>query len=354
MGKHAPATPDYSQVAKDQGAANLEAAKQQSLMNNPNMYTPYGNQVYTMGPDGRPTLTQTLSPAEQQKLDAKNQAEMGALGLLNKDMPNIEEALMGKFGLSGSVLQGGYAPGTHVGNIQENLDFSGAPAMPVADEAARKAAVDASMREASRFLDPQFAQRQSDLDAMLANQGIVRNPGEPGSAWGKEQANLGRERLQAYSQAEDQAVSQGQQALKDMFGMGMQARQQGVEEILNKGQFHNAAVTTENQIAQALAQLMGNQRAQAYSEYASNRTMPLNMLNALLSSSQINNPTFQATAPTQITPAPLLQGAQMAGQQAAANASAQNALWGSALGALGSAFGGGSLGSIFSMFGKKG
>ena len=69
MGKSAsaPPTPDYTGAAKQQGADNLAAAKQQNVMSNPNMVTPFGNQTVTFS---SPTLDQG---AYQTALDKYNQ-----------------------------------------------------------------------------------------------------------------------------------------------------------------------------------------------------------------------------------------------------------------------------------------
>jgi hypothetical protein len=113
------------------------------------------------------------------------------------------------------------------------------------------------------------------------------------------------------------------------------AQQQAVNELLSNLQANNAGVAQQANIAQNSTQLANAGRAQAYQEYANNRTMPINMLNALLSSSQVNNPTFQPTQPTAITPAPILQGATLAGQQNAATSSANAAGTGQAMGLVG-------------------
>jgi hypothetical protein len=84
-----------------------------------------------------------------------------------------------------------------------------------------------------------------------------------------------------------------------------------------------------------IATLANNARGQNYQEYATNRTMPINMLNSLLSSSQVNNPTFQPTTATSITPAPIMAGAQTQGQQNAATASANSAGQGQTMGLIG-------------------
>ncbi len=50
MGKRSPApppAPDYAALARQQGAANVEAARTSAYMSNPNVYTPYGTQTVT-------------------------------------------------------------------------------------------------------------------------------------------------------------------------------------------------------------------------------------------------------------------------------------------------------------------
>jgi hypothetical protein len=50
MGKKSPApppAPDYAAIARQQGAANVEAARTSAYMSNPNVYTPYGSQTVT-------------------------------------------------------------------------------------------------------------------------------------------------------------------------------------------------------------------------------------------------------------------------------------------------------------------
>lgn len=352
MGKKNPALPDYNAIAQQQGQANLAAGQQSNLLSNPNMITPYGSSSFTIGPDGRPINTQTLSPAEQSLFDAGNQAKLGGLNTLNQSMPNINAALTQPFGLAGGVLQGGYAPGSTVGQTQTNLDFSGAPAMPQANEAARQAVTNAVYQQGARFLDPQFAQAQRDQAAQLANQGIVANPGDPNSAYGRATDQLARQKMEAYGNLGDTSTQTGIGAMNTLFGMGLAARQQGVGETEAQGQFHNAATVQQANIAQQLAALMGAQRGQAYSEYANNRTMPINMWSALLNGGQVNNPTFNAYNPQQILPAPLMQGAIAQGQAQTAGASANAGLLGSGIGGLGSALGGGGLSALLSYLGS--
>jgi hypothetical protein len=48
----APAPPDYAALAKEQGTANIEAARLAGRLNNPNIYTPYGSREVTFGGQG--------------------------------------------------------------------------------------------------------------------------------------------------------------------------------------------------------------------------------------------------------------------------------------------------------------
>ena len=107
-----PPAPDYTAAAQAQGAANVDTARLQGYINNPNINTPYGSQTVTFGSgqlqgsdayktamdnylqqimqgnydaarptpeqylsfssSDQPTVTQTLSPTGQKLLDAQN------------------------------------------------------------------------------------------------------------------------------------------------------------------------------------------------------------------------------------------------------------------------------------------
>lgn len=352
-----PPTPDYVGAAQAQGQANLDAAIASSNLSNPNMVTPFGTTTFTPGatPSDRPTETQVLTPAGQQQLDTTNAIKQGSLDILNTDMPNIAGALSGPFGLAGGPMVGldpTYAPGAGAvqtnanlgaaGPMQSGLNFAGAPGMPVADDATRQAVSNAIYQQGSQYLDPQFAQQQNDLDTSLANQGITQGS----SAQQIAQHNLDLQKQQAYGNLIDQATQSGVGAMNTLFGEQLGARQQGVGETTAQGQFLNAAqqqaanellqsmsarnsgVGLLGNLAQAGTQAYNAGRGQAYQEYATNRTMPINMLSGMLSSSQIALPQFNGYTPTSITPAPIMQGTIAQGQQDAANASANANLMG--------------------------
>jgi hypothetical protein len=345
-----PDTPDYGQIAKEQGAANLNASIAGSNLSNPNTFTPYGSQQwtetgYTVGSNGeqipnRPTLTQTLSPAELEKLNLSNKAQATSLNYLNQALPYMGESIVQPFGMSGSVMTD---PGLNKSSpIQTQFDYASAPGMPVADKGVRDQVSQAFFDQGSRFLLPQFQQQQTDLDTMMANQGITRGS----EAQGREQGSLDSARTQQMNDLASRSVVAGGDAMSQLYGMQMGARQQGIQETTNQGQFWNAAQN------QGVNQLLANQNAQnnarqqAYTEYSANRTMPINMLNALISSSQVNNPNFQPYSASQVAPAPILQGAQL---QDASNTAKYN----SQMGLLGSLIGGGSSLAASALTGKR-
>lgn len=342
-----------------QTEANLATAREQNRLNNPNINTPLGSSTWTIGPDGRPINTQTLSPAEQAKLEKGNTLALGGLDIANTLQGQLGESLGQPFGLEGapetvnpadwgSVQRGldfsgagpiqkdpgAFAP------LQMGLNFSGAPPMPGADASVRDKVSKAFFDQQYNLLSPYLKQQQSDLDTMLANQGIARDPqANLGSgAWEREQENLADQRLRMLGDLANRSVISGGDAMQQLFSMALGARQQGVGEATTQGQFANTAQNqqvqqllaamaarnaaqqqgatqiqqagdfwnrAQNQVAgQALQAQAGNNaaRGQRYQEYTSNRTMPLQLYNAFLNGGQVNMPQFPGPASTNIQP----------------------------------------------------
>lgn len=108
------------------------------------------------------------------------------------------------------------------------------------------AAAKAYYQHETQFLDPQWQQSDSNLASKLANQGVMQGS----TAYNRANLNQGNAKQQAYESANDQAIAQGQS-------------QQQIA-LANQSQLKNSA---------------------------------LNQLNALRSSTQIQNPSF-TTAPS--------------------------------------------------------
>src|SRR5262245_42825670 len=120
MGKDSssPPPPDYAGAAREQGAANAEAARIGGRMNNPNIISPYGHQTVTWGDGDQPTVTQTLNPETQRIFDAQQQTRLGLADLSNRGTDIARGVLAAPFHYDG--------PG-----VQTSLDTSDVAKLPV-------------------------------------------------------------------------------------------------------------------------------------------------------------------------------------------------------------------------------
>jgi hypothetical protein len=252
----APAAPDYTGAAIAQGASNKETAIAQARLNNPNIYSPYGNQTVTWGaPDAsgvsQPTINQTLTPEAQRALTAQQnlQANLADLG---GQSYNTAFNVMSK-------------PFDYQGQVQTALDTSGVAKMPVNAGTTGQEAI------MSR-LDPSLAKNRVSTETQLINQGL-----RPGTeAYDNAIRLLGQQE----NDQRTQAVLQG-------INLDTTANAQGFNQALQSGQFGNTA--QQQALAQAITQ----------------RQLPLNEINALMSGSQIQNPTFSPYSGSNIAPPPI-------------------------------------------------
>jgi len=304
-----PAQPDYAAAATAQGAANVDTARVQGRMNNPNVITPYGSQTVTWGsgqpvfneqgynqalqayqnseqsqngstygPDGnwtgyssgtptgaaptreqftttsqldQPTVTQTLAPDQQRLLESQNRLSQNIAGVAEAGVNRVGEAVAQPFDSS---------------NIRPLQ----------ADAAARSNAQDAAYRQATSRLDPQFAQSGEALRTQLMNQGVA--PGSEAYTNAMRDYNFGKN--DAYGSAFNNSFANGLNAQQADFGMQNQANTQ-------------------------------NAQMQSYL-----RSLPLNELNAMRTGSQVTTPQFQPYQGANVAPTPIFQGAQAQGQAA--------------------------------------
>ena len=290
MGKRsgsAPAAPDPAATAAAQGAINKETAIAQAGLNQVDEYTPYGTSLYSkvlddegdpvMGPGDieRTMRTTTLDPAQQAIVNQQT-AISGDLNTLAGD----------QLGRVSTALDDPYS-------------YDGLAAAPTADAAARQQTIDSLYDQYSSRLDPRFTREQTALETRLANQGF--SVGD--TAYTKAMESQGRTRNDAYTSAMNQAVGSGGAEQSRLFG------------------------------------LQGNARERAIQEYSAQRNAPLNETNALMSGTQITNPTFSPTPQTGIGAADITGPTALAyqGQMNAANnaTSTKNAAMGGLFGLAG-------------------
>lgn len=249
----APAAPDYTSAAKETAAGNLDAARAATAANRVNQITPYGNLDYTISgqdPYGNPTWTAktSLSDVGQQLLNNQNNTSIGLGSAINAQLGQVQ-----------NVMGQGFNP--NIPQTQTSLDNLGG--MQGWDKA------NALLMQR---LQPQMKIQQENLDAKLANQGVVAGT----EAYNRAKIGLGMQQNDLLNQSQLTGLQAGQ----TLFNQGLQG-----------AQFGNTA------------------QQQAYNQALTNYNMPLNTLSALRTGAQVQNPTFQ-NAPQQATTAgPDLLGA---------------------------------------------
>lgn len=238
FGKSTPAPPDYRAAAEETAAGNLANLEAQTLANRPDQFTPFGNTQWQQDAQGNWTQTSTLNPESQRALDA----QMGLMADKSELAASLTGRMEDEFG----------AP----------LDYSGLPEWAgqlSSGEDARQAAEDAIYGRSASRLDPQWEQRTSQKEAQLAARGL--RPGD--KAYDQAMENLGRERTDAYQQAQFGSI----------MGGGQEAtREQAMD--LTAGQFQNTG---------RQAQLV---------EMMQQRGMSLNEINAIISGQQVGMPSM--------------------------------------------------------------
>ena len=127
------------------------------------------------------------------------------------------------------------------------------------------------------------------------------------------------------------------QAAMNEFDQMMRAGSQGYQDTLSAAQFQNLARSQGMDESYRYADYMNQLRQQAINEMITQRGFTLNEANALMSGQQIGLPQFNQFMGAQAAQTPqLLQAAMLQGQQNAANASGENAMFGNLMGGLSS------------------
>jgi len=354
----------------------------------------------------QPTVTQTLNPQAQKTLDAQQRVQTNLANLGEQGIGTAQKILGTPFsfggpgiqtslGNAGPILTGvnpaGYEAQGRVtaGPIQTGvnpagyeaqgrLDTSRIAAMPV------NAGTTAQQAIMSR-LDPSIARNRVSTETQLINQGL--RPG--GEAYNNAINLLGQQENDQRTQAALQGIGLDFSANQQGFGQATQqnaianqASAQNLQNLQNYQQQQNAAQGLKfgqdlqgtqfaNQAAaQNLQNLQNYQQQQnaaqglqfnqglvgkqfentaeqnAFARAMQLRGMPLNEITALMSGSQIQNPTFQPYQGQSVAPAPVAQAAAQQAQygqniynqqmgQSNANTAGLYSLGGAGLGALG-------------------
>lgn len=209
----APQAPDPYLSADAQTRMNQQTAAYNKALNLGDYSNPLSSQASSIkGYDasGAPIYETRISAAPQIQQLLENQFNLAGQG-----QGGINSALAGLGGLQDQYQDIGNQYGGVLGtyrNIGSQLDQ-----MNAADAMGK--GQDAFYKSATSYLDPQFAQQQESLEAKLAAQGLA-----PGSqAYNNALGNFQRDKAFAYNQAQNSAITQGQQ-----LGLNQLQAQQGI------------------------------------------------------------------------------------------------------------------------------
>jgi hypothetical protein len=193
MGKGSkPQAPDYNSLAFTDQAAKKASYDAAVKANRPNQVGPTGSLTWEQDPAGNWTQTTTMNPQEKAIMEAGQGNQLGVQGKIGEQLAGFDTG---------------------------QIDFGGAPAMP------EVGGYDQRSIDTIRALQaPQLQRQRSAKEAQMAAMGLGTGSGQ---AWNTEQQNLG----DTENRADMNAILSGIQQGNTMFGQGMQARQQGVNEI---------------------------------------------------------------------------------------------------------------------------
>lgn len=336
-----PPAPDPVTTAAAQTKQNIDTANATAALNHANQITPYGSSTWAhddLGPNGTSqwTNTVTLDPAQQKLLDSSNKISQNMADLGESQLGTVKNTL-------GQPLNYDNAPkqvnGVSYGGIQNDIDMSKVPELVGGADLAKsfQDAQRAAYGMQTQYLDPQYKQRQTDLETKLINQGVLQGT----DAWNRETQNLGQQRTFDYNNAYNNSFDKGLSAQGQMYNQGLASNQNAYNQASNNAGFHNTAQSQGFGQGVTNANLQNQGRSQAINEANYLRQQPLNELNALRTGSQVTAPQFGSTPQGNVqgTDIASLYNNQYQGQLAGfnANQASKNSLT-SGLFGLGSAF----------------
>ncbi|SAJ89326.1 tail fiber domain-containing protein [Burkholderia multivorans] len=194
-GGDAPSYPDPNLVADAQTRTNQQTAAYNKALNLNNYSNPFGSQVTNqIGTDPK-----TGAPIYGTSITANPQLQ----GMLN--------GLLGQVGQSGAINQNAMTGlgglNSQYQGLNDALSALRSSISPQAAQQAQQQGQNAAYAAQTQYLDPQFSQQQTSLDAQLANQGLT-----PGSeAYNNAQNNFALQKQRAYSDAANQSILTGSQ-----------------------------------------------------------------------------------------------------------------------------------------------
>lgn len=319
MSKSGSSAPDPNNTANAQTGQNVNSAIMQSILNNVGVNSPYGSSSFNqtgstnVGGYNIPQFSQniSLSPAQQQILNNQQRAQTSLTGGATQNLANQinSNTNSGTYGLGNysqnlqnSANQGGIAT-----RFNQGQQVQGQVNTPEMSQAIHDAQ-DAAYNQQAAYLQPQQAQKQSQLDSSLAQQGITQGS----NAYNNAQSENSRNNTFANQQAQNAAVLAGQQEQNTLYGQALQsgefantAAAQQYQQGLGAAQFGNTAEGQQFGENLGNAQLNNAAQGQGFNQQYQVNNLPFNQLASLNGQTQVTNP--QANSPSQsgISAAPI-------------------------------------------------
>ena len=291
-------TPNFGDMAVQQGEANAGVVRDQTYANRPTQYTPWG---YTSW-----QATPYTDPGSGERTTRWSQT-MGLTPEL-QDILNKQIAIQGgRTDVAGGLTQ------RMMDEFGQKLDFSNMSplaAVPLAQYTmpegpledpyqTRQRAEDAMYQKAQSRLQPQFDAKRQQLEIKMRNQGI----GPEDEAWKAQMTNLANQENDATNQAIWSSVGEGRSESGQMFGQGLAQNQNTYNQAYQSNQANFGQAAQNFEMANAL-------RQQQMTEAMQQRGFSLNEINALLNGQQVNAPQMpDFTGASAAAPAPVYQGA---------------------------------------------
>ena len=274
MSKRTPPPPDYIGLANTQAQASREIVNTQNFANRPNINTPFGSESWQTRRVTDPATGQevtewtqntSLNPNLQQALESQIGVQQGRNDLANAFMGRVTDEYSQPFDWQNlpSLTSAGtpgqlqtniadYSPGLRTdvgpqsvvggfnfGGPQQSVNFGNAPALPQIDSGFRNQVANDLMQQ----MLPVQRLQQEQLETDLSNRGFKLGTVGYQRALDDLNQRQSAERFNALNQSGNEA--------QRLFGMQMGARQQGVGETMQAGNFANQAQ------GQLFGQLMG-------------------------------------------------------------------------------------------------
>ena len=359
----APAAPDYTGAAKQQGDSSKEVTAMQNYANRPTQITPWGSVDWTTGraidPGTGKAVTSwqqnlNLTPDSQAALDAQLQMARGRSELANSTMGRVQSDVANPWDYSGFTQRRG-------GNMPQTQLNTGAPQQLTYGSDPQAFAAERQRIEQGLFdrMRPEHQFQTEAIRTRLSNQGLTEGSPAYNRAMQRLEDQQARERFNALEmggneQARQQAMllAQNQQA----FGQDVASQQYGNSALMNQ---QSTDITGAN--------FINNLRQQEIAEEAQRRGMSLNEMNALITGQQVSMPQMPGfisagrADPTQfLTAAQMTENsaldrynAQQAGQQSAMSGlfrlggTIAGGMFGGPFGAMVGSQVGGAAGSLF-------